>query len=527
MTSDLRIVRWPLVLLVGAASWTLVGCNSGSQAVSSQTSKYEVAEENTEAPSGSAASGMASTAGEPGASPVGEGANATPVMEQPAGRSPLKPPTTPPAAAPVSPDDNSAEGQLTRIRQLSGRQVTSLPEFQEVQGQVIAAADSVLGGQATDEQQVEAAGAKIAALMQLGQVGSKDAAAQLVAFTDTLQQSSSRGLKQLGVRMAFAKKLEDWTAAESLDAAAVLADLQQFLTAEDQDALRFNMGSKVAQILEQAEHSQQAGEAYKAVAESLAKSENPQVQEARKSLLEVARLSEANLNQYLKPIYGGDQTAIEPFIAAAQGLLGADGVGNTTFAVLQGIGPDLEVLSPTAAKQLYTAMSEAFAKHPDQELATQAQTMLEKYLKRSSLVGQPFAVTGVTIEGAPFDWNQYKGKVVLVDFWATWCGPCLAEIPNIKKNLERYRSAGFEVVGVNLDDNPEDLKQFLSYQQLPWPSVVSENPETRGWNHPLAEQCGVIAIPFLVLVGPDGKVLALNTRGEQLGEKLAELFPGS
>ena len=524
MNSVTRIARWPLFFMVGVAGGMLVGCNSGSQAVSSQTSKYEVAEdaEGTAGESSSVASEAAAGAG--AESPVAETPGRGLPMATAAGGKPVKPSTTPPATTPV---DDSAEGQLTLIRQLSGRQVTSLPEFQEVQSQVIAAAEKVLSGSATDEQQVEAAGSKIAALMQLGQVGSKDAAAQMVAFTGQLQQSASRGLKQLGVRMAFAKKLEDWTAAESLDAAAVLADLQQFLTAEDQDALRFNMGSKVAQILEQAEFQQQASEAYKAVAESLAKSENPQVQEARLSLLEVARLSEANLNQYLKPIYGGDESAIEPFIAAAQGLLSAEGVGSTTFSVFQGIGPDLEVLSPPAAKQLYTALSDAFSKHPDEELATQAKTMLDKYLKRSSLLGQPFAVSGVTLDGSPFDWNQYKGKVVLVDFWATWCGPCLAEIPNIKKNLERYKSAGFEVVGVNLDDNAEDLKQFLSYQQLPWPSVISENPQTRGWNHPLAEQCGVIAIPFLVLVGPDGKVLALNTRGEQLGEKLAELFPGS
>ncbi len=68
------------------------------------------------------------------------------------------------------------------------------------------------------------------------------------------------------------------------------------------------------------------------------------------------------------------------------------------------------------------------------------------------LTGDPVKVSGKTIDGKPFDISQYKGKVVIVDFWATWCGPCLAELPNLKKIYEKYHDRGLEIVGVNLDD---------------------------------------------------------------------------
>src|SRR5690606_19326214 len=114
--------------------------------------------------------------------------------------------------------------------------------------------------------------------------------------------------------------------------------------------------------------------------------------------------------------------------------------------------------------------------------------------------------------------------VVLIDFWATWCGPCLQEIPNIKRHYELYRDKGFEVIGYNLDERRSDLERFFATQKLPWPTVVSEDDERIGFNSPLADQCGVRSIPFLVLLDQNGKVVALHPQGDMLGKKLAELL---
>jgi thiol-disulfide isomerase/thioredoxin len=113
--------------------------------------------------------------------------------------------------------------------------------------------------------------------------------------------------------------------------------------------------------------------------------------------------------------------------------------------------------------------------------------------------------------------------VVLVDFWATWCGPCVAEIPNMIEQYSKYHAKGFEIVGVSLDEDREARVQFVGEKKIPWP-VLFEKSEGEGWRHPLATYYGITGIPQLILIGRDGNVITLNARGEKLGEKLAELF---
>lgn len=177
------------------------------------------------------------------------------------------------------------------------------------------------------------------------------------------------------------------------------------------------------------------------------------------------------------------------------------------------------------AEKIYKAIGDAVARLDESEAAEAVQKAIDDANKRIGLIGEPFEVTGTLPDGKPFDWKQYDGKVVLVDFWATWCGPCLREIPNIRDNYEKFREQGFEVVGVNLDDDPADVEQFFqSRGDLPWPTVLSPDPDARGFDTPLAKKCGVTAIPFVVLVGKDGNVRAIHVRGEELGERLAGIF---
>jgi thiol-disulfide isomerase/thioredoxin len=173
------------------------------------------------------------------------------------------------------------------------------------------------------------------------------------------------------------------------------------------------------------------------------------------------------------------------------------------------------------AGELY---SKAETATQETEFATQIGPELASAKKRLALIGEPFEVTGQVIGGKEIDWSSYKDKVVLVDFWATWCGPCLREVPNIKKNFVRFQELGFEVVGINLDDDLATVEKFLADNPLPWDTVVGESDSEFGFDNPNAKRCGVQAIPFLVLVGKDGNVAALHVRDKLLDEKLIELL---
>lgn len=123
-------------------------------------------------------------------------------------------------------------------------------------------------------------------------------------------------------------------------------------------------------------------------------------------------------------------------------------------------------------------------------------------------------------DGARVKLSDLRGKVVILDFWATWCGPCVAEIPNMLAEYEKYHDKGFEVVGISLDEERADVEKFVVENKIPWPIIFAG----KGWQDPVAQFYGISGIPQLVLIGRDGNVITLDIRGEKLGERLAELF---
>jgi serine/threonine protein kinase/Flp pilus assembly protein TadD/thiol-disulfide isomerase/thioredoxin len=139
-------------------------------------------------------------------------------------------------------------------------------------------------------------------------------------------------------------------------------------------------------------------------------------------------------------------------------------------------------------------------------------------------IGQQMDLAGPTVAGGKFDLKQLRGKVVLIDFWASWCGPCVAEMPNVKRVYDRYHKDGFEVVGVSLDHTKEALDKFIKANKVPWPQLFFEDKETQGWNNPLVRKHGVRAIPFTILVDEKGNVDRLGLWGEALEKAVAHLL---
>lgn len=167
-----------------------------------------------------------------------------------------------------------------------------------------------------------------------------------------------------------------------------------------------------------------------------------------------------------------------------------------------------EALDPTAA----------YYNNPDLEKPKQLLASFEK--RRPGTMFHELTMKDMEDREVKLSQWAGKGNYVLVDFWASWCGPCRQEMPNVIQNYERYHAKGFEIVGVSFDQKKDAWVAAVQQIGMRWPQMS----DLKGWQCAASDIYGVRSIPASVLLDPQGKIIAIDLRGKALGEKLKEIY---
>ena len=184
-------------------------------------------------------------------------------------------------------------------------------------------------------------------------------------------------------------------------------------------------------------------------------------------------------------------------------------------------GAFVQAQKPLVASRIYRDFADSLKPTQSNLITQQLRELANRAEADAKRIGIAIELEGTLIDGKALDWKAYNGKIVLIDFWASWSAPHSAELPAVKDLYEKYREQGFEIVGICLDQEREKGEAFIEIHEIPWATLFSA---TAGWEHPMATRFDVRSVPTAILVDRAGKIVSTAARGDSLRRLLSQAF---
>ncbi len=240
---------------------------------------------------------------------------------------------------------------------------------------------------------------------------------------------------------------------------------------------------------------------------------NPYQEQLKPYTLEIRKLLKTKDEEGIKPISEKMRPIRKEMDNVEAQFMKTHPASWVTWDMVKGRGV---IIEPVTYEPLFNSVDQKFRDSEEGKKIAERIAIT----KKSAIGNKVMDFTQNNMGGAPVTLSSLKGKYVLVDFWASWCGPCRAENPNVLKAYQKFKDRNFEVLAVSLDDNKEKWAEAVEKDGMPWIQVS----DLKGWKNDVAVQFGILAIPQNLLIDPNGTIIAKNLRGEALDRELEKFL---
>lgn len=431
------------------------------------------------------------------------------------------------------PDGADAQGLLDYINKLAEQPAVGnsheerTNDLASMMDSRCTAAEMIMAGEEADVFGHIAAQIKLESLRVISNTGRPKGTEAFLAYAKELSESKDEEVARFGRLGLFRADVDKILQPEGTPEATVARVDELLATETVKDRMLVDVSAEAMELLNGIGYQKPAGQVADLIRESFKDNEDPDVVSALSAL--AFRSKVMQLDSVFVKMMEGDRKAQGEFLETTQSLLASQPPVGELGRVMD-YGQKIENEGKIkVARKIYDQLGAALEEAPSgDDLVELIRDGLERSKKRLGILGEKIEINGETLDGKKVNWADYEGKLVIVDFWATWCGPCIAEFPNLREQYEQHHENGLEIIGVNLDSDKDQLKLFYADNDLPWPTIVHfdegdepADPSADPKSNPIAERFGVETIPFVILVAPDGKVVALHARGDRLAGEIS------